>query len=109
MPQSQPRNESGISKMEGVRRTLATLGSDAKPKAIQAHLKKEFGIKMEPNVISNYKSTIRSGGNKSAVIGRPAATKSAEGFTLAEIQAVKEVADKIGADKVRQLAGVLSK
>jgi len=95
--------------MEGVRRTLATLGSDAKPKAIQAHLKKEFGIKMEPNVISNYKSTIRSGGNKSAVIGRPAATKSAEGFTLAEIQAVKEVADKIGADKVRQLAGVLSK
>src|SRR5258708_39507410 len=105
--------DQGISKMEGVRRALAELGSEAKPLEIKAFLKREFGITMEPNMISNYKSMIKSGGSKSALIrrpGRPAAgaARSANGgFTIADIQAVKEIADRIGADKVRQLAAVL--
>jgi len=60
-------------------------------------------------MLSNYKSVIRSEGSKSAVIRPPDGTKSGKGFSLAEIQAVKEVADRIGVDKVRQLAVVLSK
>jgi hypothetical protein len=107
MPQGRPRNQGEISKLEGVRRSLASLGSDAKPLAIQAHLKKEFGIKMEPNRISNYKSLFRSEGNKSAIVRRTAASSDAGSFTLADIQAVKEVADRMGADKVRQLSEVL--
>jgi len=99
--------------MEGVRRALADLGSDAKPLEIKAFLKREFGINMEPNMISNYKSMIKSGGNKSGLIRRPRggmapAIRGANGgFSIEEIQAVKEVADRIGADKVRQLAAVL--
>jgi hypothetical protein len=109
MPSGRPRNQAGLSKMEGVRRTLASLGNEAMPKAIQTHLEKAFGILMEPNMISNYKSMLRSEGNKSGLIRRPAAPKEPEGFSLADIQAVKEVADRIGADKVRQLASVLGK
>jgi len=52
---------------------------------------------------------LRSEGNKSGLIRQPAAPKEAEGFSLADIQAVKEVADRIGAEKVRQLAQVLGK
>jgi hypothetical protein len=39
---------------------------------------------------------------------RPAST-AAGGFSLEEIQVVKEVADRLGAAKVRQPAEVLSK
>jgi hypothetical protein len=37
------------------------------------------------------------------------ADTAADGFNLEEIKAVKEVADRIGADKGQQLAKVLSK
>jgi len=99
-----------ISKMEGVRRALAKLGGDAKPLDIKAFLKEEFGIDMEPNMISNYKSTLKSTG-KSALIQQPrgnVGAGKAGGFSLEEIQAVKEVADRIGPDKLRKLAEVLT-
>ena len=56
--------------MEGMRRALAALGNDAMPLDIQAYLKKEFGIKMETILISNYKSALKSSG-KSAVMRKP--------------------------------------
>jgi len=77
------------------------------PKPIHDHLKKEFGIEMSPGMISNYESTIKSEGSKSRMIRQPATTDIAKGFSLEEIKAVKEVANKIGADKLRQLAQVL--
>jgi len=107
MPGGRPRNDAGLSKMEAMRRTLAALGNDAMPKPIHDHLKKEFGIQMSTSMISNYKSSIKSEGSKSRMIRHPAATDIAKGFSLEEIQAVKEVADKIGPDKLRLLAQVL--
>ena len=50
--------EAEISKMEAVRRALAQLGDDAKPQQIHSFLKSNFRIDMEPNLISNYKSTL---------------------------------------------------
>jgi hypothetical protein len=103
-----------ISKMEAVRQSLSELGADAKPLEIKDHLKSRFGITMEPNMISNYKSMIKSGGSKSSLIrrprGRPASAGAAGGgFSIEDIQAVKEVADRIGADKVMKLAAVLER
>jgi len=108
MPQGRPRNDAGLSKIEAMRRTVAALGNDAMPKAIHDHVKKEFGIEMSPGMISNYKSTIKSEGSKSRMIRQQAATNVWKGFSLEEIKAVKEVADKVGADKLRQLAQVLA-
>jgi hypothetical protein len=104
-----------VSKMEAVRQSLNELGADAKPLQIKDHLKSRFGISMEPNMISNYKSMIKSGGSKSSLIrrprGRPAGSGSGSGtrsgFSIEEIQAVKEVADRIGVEKVLKLAAVL--
>jgi hypothetical protein len=67
---------------------------------------------MEPQNISNYKSTLKAAEKNASVRqpdAKPAADTAAGGFSLEEIQAVKEVADRIGAEKVRQLAEVLSK
>jgi hypothetical protein len=102
-----------MSKMDAVRQTLAQLGAGAKPLEIKEFLKSRYSIDMSPGMISNYKSTINAGG-KSKLIGRgrgrpSSAMSAAGGFTLQDIQAVKQVADRIGADKVRELASVLAK
>jgi hypothetical protein len=112
MPKGIPKNrENGkaISKMEAVRRVLADLGSDAMPGEIQKHVKEKFGIAMEPNMVSNYKSALKAA-NKSAVHRTPkAAAKATGGITPTDVQAVKELVDKLGSDQVRQLAEVLGK
>ena len=97
--------------MEGVRRAIAGLGGyDASPKDIQSVLKSQFGINMDTSMISNYKSALK-GASKSSVIrkpvGRPAGSSSGRDITLDDVRAVKDVVDKLGADKVRQLAEVL--
>ncbi|OAI39929.1 hypothetical protein AYO40_05285 [Planctomycetaceae bacterium SCGC AG-212-D15] len=111
-----------ISKMEAVRRVLSESGNDTMPIDIQSQLKKDFNIKMDPSVISNYKSTIiRLGGRKKKLgrpkgrkLGRPAGTRSSikaspsSSITIADIQAVKALAERLGADKLRQLADVLA-
>jgi len=107
MPRGRPRINANLSKMDAMRKTLAALGNDAMPGAIDDYLRKEFGILMSPGMIANYKSTIKSEGSKSRLISRSVTRKIAGEFSLEEIQSVKEVADKIGADKLRQLAQVL--
>ena len=111
MPRSRT-NSAGISKMEGVRRALGDLGSDAKPLKIKDYLDKH-GIEMSASMISNYKSHLSRKAAGSSRITRKAAGRLTGGvsteITLEEVRAVKQLADRIGADKVRRLAEVLSK
>jgi hypothetical protein len=105
-----------ISKMEAVRRVLASSGKDTMPLEIQDQLKKQFNIRMDPTVISTYKSSILKKGTpkKAAKMGRPAGSlvKSAKvsdgGISIEDIQAVKSLAERIGGQKLRQLAEVLA-
>jgi hypothetical protein len=115
MPRGVPKSrESGMTKMDAVRRALDALGKKALPKEIQKHIRDNYGVQMEPAMISNYKSSLK-GGNKSALLRRSttrprtAAANSTGGFSMKDIEAVKQVVDKIGANKVQQLAEVLGK
>src|SRR5262245_398606 len=47
-----------ISKQEAVRRALATLGNEAKPLVIQAHVKKAFALDMTTDHVSTAKGEI---------------------------------------------------
>lgn len=119
----------GMTKMDGVRQSLQALGKDAKPIAIQEHLKKTFKIDMTPNTISNYKSVLQKAGKKrgrprkevaatkgdeahgrptNGRRGRPKSTSSHGNISIEDIQAVKHLAGRIGADKLVQLAEVLA-
>jgi hypothetical protein len=115
IPNKQPATMAvgtGITKIEAVRRALAELGPDAMPLKIKGYLKRNFRIDMEPQNISNYKSTLKAAEKSAPILqpeAKPATTTAAGGFSLEDIEAVKEVADRIGAEKVRQLAEVLSK
>jgi hypothetical protein len=113
-------NGKAISKMDAMRQTLATLGKDTMPKVIGEYLKTTYGIDMTPSVISNYKNLVLKGGKKkrSLIPGQksaPASTAStsrhgrAGGFSLEDIQAVQELAGRLGARKLQELAEVLAK
>jgi hypothetical protein len=112
-------NGKAISKMEAVRRILGESGKDTMPIEIQGLLKKQFNIKMDPTVISTYKSSILRQGPGKKKMGRPKGSKTAvahssprpngsASITIEDIQAVKELAEKLGADKLRQLTEVLA-
>jgi hypothetical protein len=110
MPRGIPKNKAnGMSKMDGMRHALAELGSDAPNQDIQKFLKSQLSIDMDLKMISGYKTYLKA--RKSAALRKPAspvaAAVVADGITLADVRAVKEVVNKIGADKVRSLAAVL--
>src|ERR1700722_7494621 len=96
------QSDKTISKMEAMRRTLAKLGQDAKPLAIQSEVKKEFGLDMNTNVISAYKTTLKAGKKPAAkaATAPPAngakaakapAPKSESGISIDDIRSIKQV------------------
>ena len=115
-------NGEAISKLEAVRRSLAELGNDAKPLALQGHLKKTFGIDMEPSYISKYKSLVLSSARKlrgsepkpalpaaPAPTPAPKASETGGGISLDDIRAVKELTARLGADRVCELVGLVAR
>jgi hypothetical protein len=99
-----------MSKMDCMRRALAELGGDAENQDIRKFLKSQLSLDMDLKMISGYKTYLKAA-NKSAAIRKPgipaAAPVVVDGITLDDIRAVKQVVNKIGADKVRNLAAAL--
>jgi hypothetical protein len=115
------KSTDGISKMEAVRQAIAKLGKDAGPAEILPFIKENFGVVMSTEMAYNYKSTAlkQMGGKKRGrkpgrkpgkkpVAVAAAANGHTESISLADIQAVKALTDRLGAEKVFQLAKVLS-
>jgi hypothetical protein len=108
-------NGQDITKWEAVQRALSALGNDATPLQIKDFIKSHFRMNLETSLISNYKhSMLKKGAGKSSVGRKPQSQAAAQagssgGITVADIKAVKEVVDRLGADKVLDLAQVLSK
>lgn len=109
------------SKMDAVRLLVGENGSEIKPVEITEQLKSRFKMKMDPATASNYKGIVlRERGGKKKIgrpkghkMGRPAVAhstveSSGAAITIADIQAVKELAERLGGEKLRQLAEVLA-
>ena len=108
----------GISKLALVREAVQTLGQDALPKAIQEEIKTKHRRNIDLNLISNYKNIVKNEGSPKPgkkKMGRPkkaAATAAASkngkgGISLDDIKAVKALAERLGAAKLKELATVL--
>ena len=108
--------EKKLTKMEAVRQAIARLGWDAKPRQIQKHVKRRFGVEMTADHISTYKGDLakKAGRAKSrpapvaASAARetaPATPKSAaqSGVSLADILAVRELVGRLGAATLHTL------
>jgi hypothetical protein len=112
-----------VSKMEAMRRAVQSLGKEASPKDLQGHIEKEYKLTMSYDMASTYKSSVlkelgkakKPGGKPSKRPAsssggqKPVARATVGGISLEDIRAVKDLADRIGAEKVQQLAQVLAK
>jgi hypothetical protein len=101
----------GISNMEAVRRALTALGPTARPPEIGAYVRQQFGRTIPPNHISSYKSTLT---RKVRKPGRPRAGANGSGrhdgpdsLSLKDLRAIKELANRIGVARFRELVEVL--
>jgi hypothetical protein len=106
-------------KLDAVRQALGELGKNAKPRDIQQHIKERHGIDMTLQHISTYKSSLRKKrrgrrGRKHRAEGEQAATPvrtrggSSAQITLADLRALKELADRIGNTRLREIAELVS-
>jgi hypothetical protein len=115
-----PKKET-ISKLEAMRQAVAKLGKDAPLDDLLKTIKQDFGITLERGLAYNYKSLVsnpaaaktkgKKPGRKPKTVSTAAAVTNggkAVSITLEDIQAVKALTDRIGPDKVAQLAEVLA-
>jgi hypothetical protein len=120
---------SGITKQEAVRRALAALGKNATGKDVQKYVKETFGFDMTIEHIYNAKSNVLGKGKKKAmkpagkqppapeptaaakplVQQAPVARQPAGGISLEDIEAVKGLLGRIGADNLKVLAELLAR
>ncbi len=96
-------------KREAVKMGLMELGLEAKPPALHDHILKTWGMDISNNHISSYKSGLKQelGGGKhhGRRPGRPPAPRDAA-LQVKDIQTIKELVNRLGADRVRELIGV---
>jgi hypothetical protein len=94
------KRKSGVNKAALVREAIAALGPDAKPQAIQDHIKTAGGPEIPTVMISSYKSNMKNKPGKKGrkgKVGRPAGSGAAKGGDIIhDIAAVRDLLNKHG-------------
>ena len=104
-----PKMKSDVNKSAAVKEILAK-NPDAPVKEIVARLASE-GIEISENYVYSLKKKRKGGrptGSKAVAQSSAKASNSAT-ITIEDIEAVKALAEKLGAEKLHQLADVLAK
>src|SRR5438045_942493 len=114
----QPAN---ITKVEAVRRALKALGKDATPSKLQPYIKQTFGIDMTPAHVTTCKGVVlrkkKKPGPKPKVqpleplVRQSAPTPakaSRNGISLEDIQSVKGLIGRVGADQLKGLIDLMA-
>jgi hypothetical protein len=110
-----------VSKMDAVRSALETQGKRAKPKAIVAFVKDRYGMDLSLNLVNNYKHHLvkkgvgkgrrgrRPKAEQAATASTPAAKRGNGGaISLRDIDAVKQLTDRVGAESLHSLIDMLA-
>lgn len=95
-------------KMAAVRQAVDRLGLEAKPAAILADIKRRHGIKMSPQMVSNYKSHISRKMAGQSTLARSRASRQGSNLSMDDIKAVKTLVARLGVDRVRQLTKLVT-
>jgi hypothetical protein len=111
----------GITKIEAVKQALSKLGKDASRPDIQKFVKDNYGHQMTLDHISNCKGEIqkKKGHLKGAVTKHVATPKSepkkpttrpqAHGISLTDIETVKNLVERVGANSLKKLIDVMAR
>ena len=105
---AKPKKEHGIpSKMQLVRNAIAALGADAKPLAIQNHVKEAGGIDLPPGMISSYKSMIQK---KDGMPSKRSTSGSGGGsFKIEDLERIQALINSVGAPQLLKLVHALTR
>ena len=103
-------------KAEAIRRALAKLGNKAMPTEIQDFIKTNFGVEMTTKVISVYKSKLvkKKGkpGRMPKVVGvtaEPVPERAMhEAVSFKDMRTVKEISDRLGPTRMRELVALMA-
>jgi hypothetical protein len=106
-------------KTEAVRRALAKLGKKAMPADIQALVKDSFRVEMTTQLISVYKYKLVKKSGRKGKLGRkpkevgaiiePAPKRSMNGgVTFRDLRLFKEISDRLGPARVRELVELMT-
>ena len=98
--------ETTLSQADMVRAAVDELGMDAKPRAIQEHIRTKFNKTLPTTTISNYKSVMKRRGEGGGTNGR---RRRGEGnIRIDDLEAVRGLFSRLGAEHVRRLVDVLA-
>ncbi len=102
---------SGLNKKELVRQALKALGKSSKPAKIHDWILKRYREDIDPNHISSYKSQLLGASKKKRKRSEAAPTttraNSSSDVSFKDIQAVKNLADRLGQKKFWGLIDLL--
>src|SRR5262245_47993291 len=103
------KRKSGVNKAQMVRDAIAALGKDAKPAAIQKHIKDAGGPDIPPTMISSYKSNMKKKGGGRGRRGRPARSGGGGGGgIIGDIAAVRGLIERHGKADLVKLIDVVA-
>jgi hypothetical protein len=109
-PAAQPPAGEKLTKNEAVYRAVVALGKDAPRTKVRDYVKENFGFEMDLNHVSAAKvAAVRKMESAPATTkGHRAATPNSTSLLLADIQKVRELVEKVGADNLRTLIGLIA-
>jgi hypothetical protein len=97
------------SMMGMVRESLQEMGGNPTPQELQSHIKAKYNRDIPANIISNYKSQIRSksggGGGNGRRRGRPPG--SGGGLRVEHFETIRTLVRQLGAEQVKRLVDVV--
>jgi hypothetical protein len=115
----------GITKKEAVRQALGKLGKDASRPGIQKFVKDTYGLQMTLDHISNCKGELKRKKRPSKTVvtkqsvasdqepkkpaSAPARESESNGISLEDIEAVKDLVERVGAGSLRKLIDVMAR
>lgn len=108
----------GVTKKEAVRQALSALGMDAPRAELHKFIKEHFDLDVTPNHISSCKGEIQRAKKpkKAATAAKAPAAKQEQpkpsvthSIRLDDIESVKNLVDRVGADSLRKLIAMLAK
>ena len=107
---AKPKKEHGIpSKMQLVRNAIAALGADAKPLAIQNHVKEAGGIDLPPGMISSYKSMIQKKDGMPSKRSTSGGGSSGGSFKIEDLERIQALINSVGAPQLLKLVHALTR
>jgi hypothetical protein len=101
------KREGKVTQKQMVSAALSDKGWEAKSAELQSFIKDKFNTVLAPNVISNYKSQLKSANGQGGAGERGGARRGRKPApSFSDLETVRGLIDRLGAEQVKKLVDV---